>query len=101
MGDQERFGLSMPPSAYFRRQCFVSIEPDEHPAKYVIQEIGDDNTVLSTDWPHGDSRYPQAIDTFLRLPDVAQQSKRKILWDNCARLYRLETSGAAGQEETA
>jgi predicted TIM-barrel fold metal-dependent hydrolase len=97
MGDKERFGLTMPPSAYFRRQCFVSVEPDEHPAKYVIQEIGDDNIVISTDWPHGDSRYPQAIDTFLGLEGISDDSKRKILWDNCARLYRIEAPSEAGE----
>lgn len=80
----------MPPSAYFRRQCFVSVEPEESPAKYTIQEIGDDNLVISTDWPHGDSRYPQAIDTFLSLQGISDDSKRKILWDNCARLYHLD-----------
>ena len=89
MGDKERFGLKMSPSDYFRRQCFVSVEPEEGPAKYVIQEIGDDNIVISTDWPHGDSRYPKAIETFLSLEGIPDESKRKILWDNCAHLYNL------------
>jgi predicted TIM-barrel fold metal-dependent hydrolase len=56
--------------------------------KHVVAELGDDNLVISTDWPHDDSRYPHAIDTFLALP-IPAGSKKKILWDNCARLYKL------------
>ena len=29
-----------------------------------------------------------AIDTFLELP-FGKESKKKVLWDNCARLYNL------------
>ena len=34
-------------------------------------------------------RYPHAIDTFLELP-LAKESQKKVLWDNCARLYNLK-----------
>ncbi len=57
--------------------------------QYAIQAMGDDNIVISSDWPHDDSAYPKAIDTFLALEGVSDESKRKILWENCARLYNL------------
>jgi len=88
-GDRELFGQDMKPSELFRRQCFVSVEPEEELAKYVVAELGDENLVLSTDWPHDDSRFPHAIDGFLGMPHLSKDSKRKILWDNCARLYKL------------
>jgi uncharacterized protein len=88
-GDQELFGQDAKPSELFKRQCVVSVEPEEELAKHVVAELGDDNLVVSTDWPHDDSRYPHAIDTFLALPDIGEKSKHKILWDNCARLYSL------------
>ena len=44
--------------------------------------MGTSHLVVSTDWPHDDSRYPEAIDTFLGLPEISKGSKRKILWDN-------------------
>lgn len=88
-GDDEKFPLKMPPSEYFKRQCFVSVDPDEDVVQYAIPAMGDDNIVISTDWPHDDSSYPNAIDTFLGLEGVSDASKRKILWDNCARLYSL------------
>ena len=81
--------LPLRPSDYFKRQCYVSIEADEEPGKYALDWLGDDNVVFSTDYPHPDSRYPHAIDTALTLP-IPKESMRKVLWDNCARLYGLE-----------
>jgi uncharacterized protein len=88
-GDDERFYLSMRPSEYFRRNCWVSVDPDEDIVRYALPSMGDDNIVISTDWPHDDSAYPRAVETFLGLEGVRESSKRKILWDNCARLYGL------------
>jgi uncharacterized protein len=81
--------LTLKPSEYFKRQCFVSVEADEDFVKQVIEAIGDDTIVFSTDWPHGDSKYPQAVQSFMKLP-ISDESKRKILWDNCARYYGVK-----------
>ena len=62
---------------------------DEELVRVVIDEIGDDNIVMSTDYPHADGPYPHATEEFLGLPGISDQSKRKILWDNCIRLYGL------------
>jgi predicted TIM-barrel fold metal-dependent hydrolase len=80
--------LTMPPSAYFHRQCYASVEPDETPARYVVEELGAERLVFSTDYPHGDARYPRAVESFLELP-LPDDAKRKILWDNCARFYHV------------
>ncbi len=87
-GDVYAPELRMAPSEYFKRQCFVSVECDEEPVKYVIDAIGDDRLVFSTDFPHGDSKFPRAVESFLRL-SISEESKRKILWDNCAAYYGL------------
>jgi predicted TIM-barrel fold metal-dependent hydrolase len=76
------------PSEYFRRQCFISVDPDEDQVEWVIQKLGDDTLVFSTDYPHSDSHFPEATELFLKLP-ISEASKRKILWDNCCRLYGL------------
>ena len=57
--------------------------------KNVLDTVGDDNLVLSTDYPHHDSKYPNALDTFLEMDVVPEASQRKILWDNCTRLYGI------------
>jgi predicted TIM-barrel fold metal-dependent hydrolase len=81
------------PSAYFKRQVWVSVEPDEGPARYTIEEFGCENLVFSTDYPHGDSKYPEAVENFLELP-LSDEQKRKILWDNCARFYAVTEPAA-------
>ena len=86
--------LRLKPSEYFRRQCFVGAE-EERGLNHVVAQIGDDNIVWSTDYPHWDSDYPRAVEEFLELP-VTDDAKRKILWDNCARLYGL---GERGKED--
>lgn len=83
--------LTMAPSEYFKRQCFISIEPDEAPARHTIEDFGCDQLVFSTDYPHGDSKYPNAVESFLKLP-LSDTDKRKILWDNCARFYGVGAS---------
>lgn len=87
--DQTQFPLRRPPSETFREHCWVAVEPDESGLSRTIAASGDTNMVISTDWPHDDSAYPHAVSTFLELEDVSQDSKRKILWDNCAALYGL------------
>jgi uncharacterized protein len=87
-GDQFMPELDRMPSEYFKRQCLVSVEPDETPVVHLIADFGADQLVYSTDYPHGDSRYPKATDSFLELP-ISDADKRKILWDNCARFYAV------------
>ena len=93
-GDLFMRDLAMEPSAYFRRQCLVSVEPDELPVRHMLADFGSDQLVYSTDYPHGDSRYPHATESFLKLP-IPDEDKRKILWDNCARFYAVGDVGAA------
>ena len=87
--------LSMPPSEYFRRQCFVSTDADERMLAQVIELIGDDRIVFSTDYPHPDSQWPHAVESFLALPGVSDGSKRRILWDNALAMYGLEVEAHA------
>jgi len=80
--------LRQKPSEYFRTNCFLAVEADEEPAMYYVERFGDRNLVFSTDYPHADSKYPRAVECFLKLP-LSESSKQKILWDNWTRLYAL------------
>ncbi len=84
-GAVEAPDLALKPSEYFRRQCWVSVECDETPAVHAAETLAD-NIVFSTDYPHGDSKYPRATEQFLKLP-LPAETARKILWDNWVRLY--------------
>jgi uncharacterized protein len=50
----------MPPSEYFKRQCYVALDVDEEPAVHVIDNIGAESFVVSTDYPHPDGAFPEA-----------------------------------------
>jgi len=78
--------MSLKPSDYFMRQCFISVDVEEVLVGDVLKRIGDDNVVISTDYPHADSHWPDAVNHFMAV-DLPSASRRKILWDNCARLY--------------
>ena len=81
--------LSRKPSDYFLRQCFISVDPDEYLVTDVIKRIGDDNILISTDYPHIDAHFPHALDEFFEIKDISDNSRRRILRDNCARLYNI------------
>jgi uncharacterized protein len=91
----EKFGpgsevpVSGLPSDYFFRQCYVATDADEKVLRQVVDAVGDDNIVVSTDYPHSDGLFPHAIEAFVGLEGVSDKTKAKILWDNCARLYHL------------
>ena len=85
--------LSKKPSEYFLDQCYISVDVDEYLVPDVIRRVGDDNIVISTDYPHIDAHYPNAVKEFMETPEVSETSMRKILWDNCVRLYNAPLDG--------
>jgi len=84
--------LSLKPSEYFQRQCFVAAEPDEDLLYQVVDALGDANVLFATDFPHPDARYPEAVERFLALPRVDDDSKRRIMWDNALRFYGFDAA---------
>jgi len=54
------------------------------------QQAGCGIFVVSSDYPHSDGAFPQAIEQFLSL-SLLDEQRRQILWDNCARLYAIKT----------
>jgi uncharacterized protein len=92
----EKFGpgcerqISMMPSEYFKRQCYIALDVDEEPAVDAVNKMGAEYFVVSSDYPHSDGAFPEAIEQFLTLP-LTDEQRRKILWDNCARLYAIAT----------
>jgi predicted TIM-barrel fold metal-dependent hydrolase len=82
--------LAMKPSDYFRRQCFVSMDPDDAVAASVAQQVGDDVLVWASDYPHVDAPFPGAVTRTLEtLESLAPEAQRRILRDNALRLYGL------------
>ncbi len=96
----EKFGpgcenqILMLPSEYFKRQCYIALDADEEPAVDVVKKLGADYFVVSSDYPHPDGAFPEAMEQFFSLP-FGEETQRKILWDNCARLYAIPTPAGA------
>jgi len=88
-GEGQDTPLTQLPSEYFKERCYVSVESDGELLYQVVDTLGDDNIVISTDYPHSDANYPYAMDKFLAYDKVSYSTKKKILWDNCVRLYNL------------
>ncbi len=94
-GSREDEHLSLKPSEYFERQCFVSAEVDERAARYVEDRFGTGVLVLGSDYPHGDGSFPHAIRDFVETDTLSETARRKALWDNPMCLYGLEKEAAA------
>jgi len=83
------------PSELFRRQVYVTFEEDRLGIG-LIEDIGADNVMWASDYPHPDSTFPEsrhAVEEAFR--DVDSEVTRKIVAENCARLYGLGAGGRA------
>jgi predicted TIM-barrel fold metal-dependent hydrolase len=81
--------LTMPPSAYFRRQVWATFQTD-HAGLRLLDTLGEDRVMWASDYPHADSTWPesqQAIADNFR--DVGAGARRRILCENARTLYGL------------
>jgi uncharacterized protein len=92
MGKPEH--LSLLPSEYFKRQCYIACDSDEETLPYVVDYLKGDNIVWNTDYPHADAPEPVKALPDLDAQPIADEAKRKILWDNSVKLFgpRILTS---------
>jgi predicted TIM-barrel fold metal-dependent hydrolase len=81
--------LKMKPSEYWHRQCYATYQTDRVGIK-LIDDLGVDNVMWGSDFPHPDGIWPDSQDYLKReLGHVPEAVRRKITRDNAAKLYRL------------
>ena len=86
--DRPEFDLL--PSDYFRRQVFTCYWFEEIAPKYLLEEIGIDNIMFETDFPHPTCLYGNVQETLEKgLQGQSDQVRKQILWDNAAELYKV------------
>jgi predicted TIM-barrel fold metal-dependent hydrolase len=89
-GDAFRHGLSMKPSEYLDRNCFLAAST---PGKDEIDrrhQIGIGNLLWGSDLPHPEGTFPHTRRWIAeRFRDVPEDETRAILGDNAAALYRV------------
>jgi predicted TIM-barrel fold metal-dependent hydrolase len=85
-----KLALELKPSDYFRRQCFISMDPDDECAPGVLRDVGADNVVWASDYPHTDHDFPGAVrETLEILARGPEGAAEKVLNQNPRRLYGL------------
>ena len=78
------------PSEYFQRQCFIAVEPSETYLPKLIEELGADNLIFGSDYPHIDHK-PDVVADMVALEErLSEQVIQKILWDNPRKFYGLD-----------
>jgi predicted TIM-barrel fold metal-dependent hydrolase len=83
-----RFGV--PPSEVFRRHMYGCFIEEEFGARQ-IHEIGVDNVMLETDYPHGDSSYPHSLENAQRrLAYLSADDRAKVMRGNACRVFDFE-----------
>ncbi|MBI1735524.1 MAG: amidohydrolase [Candidatus Rokubacteria bacterium] len=79
--------LTMPPSAYWRRQCWATYQTDPIGIK-LIDELGADTVMWGSDFPHPDGVWPDSQEYIRKeLGHLPDDVRRKIVCENAARLY--------------
>jgi hypothetical protein len=89
-GAVEAPALERKPSDYVRGgNIYFSCEADEWLLPQALRLVGEGQIVYASDFPHWDHGYPASIEELRSRGDIGEAQKRKILADNCRRLYGL------------
>jgi predicted TIM-barrel fold metal-dependent hydrolase len=79
--------LKMPPSQYWRRQCYATYQTDPIGAK-LVDDIGEDNIMWGSDFPHPDGVWPDSQEYIAReLAALPERTRHKIVCANAGKLY--------------
>jgi predicted TIM-barrel fold metal-dependent hydrolase len=73
----------------FRRQCFISGDPDETTAPFVIDHVGAECFMWATDYPHPDHPHTWVDDLTRYAEKLPEDTRAKVLGGNVKRIYQL------------
>ncbi len=84
-------GMSLKPSEYWQRQCYVGasfLRPTEAP---ICREIGIDNVMWGSDYPHIEGSHPFTKDHLrLTFGDLPVEETTKLLTTNACKVYGFD-----------
>jgi predicted TIM-barrel fold metal-dependent hydrolase len=79
--------LTMPPSAYWRRQCKATFQTDPIGIK-LLDDLGAENVMWGSDFPHPDGVWPDSQEYIQKeLGHLPADVRRKIVCENAGRFY--------------
>jgi hypothetical protein len=77
------------PSEYFRRQCYIAIEPSEPYLSQMTDFVSSDNLIFGSDYPHMDHQ-SDVPDKIVNLEfSLPKEIVTKIIWHNPSCFYNL------------
>ncbi len=81
--------LKHKPSEYFRRQCYISGDPDERALALIIDHVGNDRFFWATDYPHFDhpGNYMEELEELVS--SLSETSRHNLLGDACCAAYGI------------
>jgi predicted TIM-barrel fold metal-dependent hydrolase len=85
----ERQWLKLRPSEYFRRQCYISFDPDEWNLAASAEWIGADRILWASDYPHPEYRSQVVKELRERVSPLCADDQRKVVGSNAVAAYRL------------
>lgn len=77
------------PSNHFRRQCWISADPDERALPWIIEHVGTDRFFWASDYPHADHTSDYMEDLRQLITPLSETARRQMLWENVSRVYKL------------
>jgi predicted TIM-barrel fold metal-dependent hydrolase len=89
MSGEVRARVRRPPSEYFRRQCWIAMEPSETMLEHVVEEIGPSRVVFGTDFPHLDHGPGIVDEVMARRAVLGDEALRAILWHSPSQLMGI------------
>ena len=94
---EERPEFDRLPSAYFARNVYGCYWFEQVAPRRLLDQVGVDNILFETDFPHPTSLFGEDVHTRIAsgLAECDATTRHKILWDNAARLYKVEPPAAS------
>jgi predicted TIM-barrel fold metal-dependent hydrolase len=84
--------LTMLPSEYFRRQCWISFDPDEAMLAFTASSplCGADRIIWASDYPHPDAKFPGVTDELTEaIAPLDEAQQRQITSESARALYGI------------
>ncbi len=81
--------MTLRASEYFRRQCFISCDPDETAAPLIIEHVGPDCFIWATDYPHPDhpDNWREGLERFVQ--PLSEETAAKVAGRNVKAIYGI------------
>ena len=92
--------LKQKPSEYFRRQCYISFDPDESTLAFTATHplVGADRIIWASDYPHPDAKFPGVVKELeASTASLDAGARAKIFGGNARALYHLPAHGDSGR----